>query len=62
MRDFMNRIRGLWCETMHDRVLWPIHGKYRCATCQREYAVEFEELRAGGEARPASLAFARHGA
>jgi hypothetical protein len=43
MREFIDRIQGLWCETVHKRALWPIHGKYRCATCLREYAVGFEQ-------------------
>lgn len=42
MREFIDRIQGLWCEAMHERAMWPIHGKYRCATCLREYAVGFE--------------------
>ena len=42
MRDLMNRIETLWCEQMHTAVMWPIHGKYRCGTCLREYAVGFE--------------------
>ena len=43
MRDFIDRVQGLWCESMHERTMWPIHGKYRCAVCLREYAVGFEE-------------------
>jgi len=39
MRDLMNRIETAWCEQMHTAVMWPIHGKYRCGTCMREYAV-----------------------
>jgi len=44
MRDLMNRIETLWCEQMHTSVMWPIHGKYRCGTCMREYSVEFETI------------------
>jgi hypothetical protein len=44
MRDLMNRIETLWCEQMHSTVMWPIHGKYRCGTCMREYTVEFEGI------------------
>jgi hypothetical protein len=44
MRDLMNRIETLWCEQMHSTVMWPIHGKYRCGTCMREYSVEFEAV------------------
>jgi hypothetical protein len=42
MKDLMNRIETIWCEQMHTAVMWPIHGKYRCGTCMREYAVPFE--------------------
>jgi hypothetical protein len=42
MRDFMNRIEELWCANMHSSVMWPIHGKYRCGDCLREYTVGFE--------------------
>jgi hypothetical protein len=44
MRDLMNRIETLWCEHMHSAVMWPIHGKYRCGECLREYAVGFEGI------------------
>ena len=44
MRDLMNRIETIWCEQMHSTVMWPIHGKYRCGTCNREYAVPFEAV------------------
>jgi hypothetical protein len=44
MRDLMNRIETLWCEQMHTDVMWPIHGKYRCGKCMREYAVGFEGI------------------
>lgn len=42
MKDLLNTIERVWCETMHDRVMWPIHGKYRCSTCFREYAAAFD--------------------
>jgi hypothetical protein len=40
----MNRIETIWCEQMHSDVMWPIHGKYRCGKCFREYAVAFEAI------------------
>ena len=42
MRNLRNRLEQLWCEHMHASTMWPIHGKYRCGTCLREYPVEFE--------------------
>lgn len=47
MRDLVERIEKLWCENMHTTVMWPIHGHYRCSTCMREYAVEFEGVQQG---------------
>jgi tetratricopeptide (TPR) repeat protein len=28
-----------WCLLMHDSSLWPIHGRYECRACGREYPV-----------------------
>lgn len=53
MTALMERIETLWCETMHRRTMWPIHGKYRCADCFREYEVPFEQLEShAAPARP----------
>jgi hypothetical protein len=41
MQAFIERIEKMWCETMHSHTMWPIHGKYRCAECFREYPVAF---------------------
>ena len=41
MRELLNTVEKFWCESMHTRVMWPIHGHYRCSTCLREYAVAF---------------------
>jgi hypothetical protein len=52
MTQLIERIEKLWCETMHSRTMWPIHGKYRCAECLREYKVAFDfdaESRSRGE-------------
>lgn len=42
MRNLRNRLGRIWCEQMHGSTMWPIHGKYRCGTCLREYPVPFE--------------------
>lgn len=47
MKQLWNGIGEWWCLRMHDSVMWPSHGQYRCRTCFREYAVQFE-----GTARP----------
>ncbi len=32
----------LWCRTMHEKAMWPIHGRYVCPRCFREYAVDWD--------------------
>jgi|GEM_PF-2344117 len=32
-----------WCGLMHDRITWPVNGRYRCRSCWREYAVAWED-------------------
>jgi hypothetical protein len=44
------RIADLWCRKMHnDDAMWPIHGKYICKRCLREYTVTWEGPIAPGE-------------
>ena len=38
----MNWIRSTWCKSMHTEVMWPMHGKYICPRCLREYPVAWE--------------------
>ena len=47
----MNWISQLWCKKMHSQAMWPIHGKYICPQCLREYPVAWE-----GPASPAEYA------
>lgn len=51
-----NRVSELWCRTFHARAMWPIHGKYICPTCLREYPVAWEDT----PARLKSTAAAGH--
>lgn len=54
-----NRIGELWCQRVHTKAMWPIHGKYICPQCLREYRVAWEgPVRATEYADP-SLAGAR---
>lgn len=41
-----NRITEAWCRAMHDQAMWPMHGKYACRECLREYPVEWEGVSA----------------
>jgi len=38
----LNRISDFWCKRMHNRAMWPIHGKYICPQCLREHRVNWE--------------------
>jgi hypothetical protein len=40
----------LWCRTMHNDVLYPVHGKYTCARCLREWPVPWAASNADGHA------------
>ena len=44
MRAFIEQIKKVWCDQMHKAVMWPIHGRYRCSTCLREYNVAFDGM------------------
>lgn len=35
-------IRTTWCKSMHTEAMWPMHGKYICPRCLREYPVTWE--------------------
>jgi hypothetical protein len=52
-----DRIADIWCRKMHTDAMWPIHGKYVCKRCLREYPVEWQGQsasagEAGGQADP----------
>jgi len=37
----LNWIASLWCRKVHSGAMWPIHGRYICPQCLREYPVEW---------------------
>ena len=39
-----------WCRTMHDDVFHPVHGKYICGRCLREWPVPWGTSAADGRA------------
>ena len=41
-------IGDFWCDLMHDRPMWPIHGHYACRTCRRVYTVPWAAQRRDG--------------
>ena len=50
-----NRIQEVWCNTMHPRAMWPIHGKYICPQCLRQHPVSWEGLPSATEYADPSL-------
>jgi len=38
-----DKIAEGWCKTMHKHSTWPIHGRYSCRDCGREYTIEWTE-------------------
>jgi hypothetical protein len=43
-----------WCRTMHSKAMWPIHGRYICPDCHREYPVAWEAAPSAVDYRLAS--------
>jgi hypothetical protein len=38
-----DKISEAWCQTMHKRSSWPMHGRYYCLECGREFEVAWTE-------------------
>ena len=36
------RVGALWCRAMHDRISWPLRGRYYCRHCNRLYAAPWD--------------------
>ena len=51
----MNRLEELWCKFMHDAAMWPMHGRYECRICGREYAVAWENPQRSPAPAPATV-------
>jgi hypothetical protein len=47
-----DRIAALWCRNLHSKAMWPIHGKYICPSCLREYPVQWDGTTESGRAAP----------
>jgi hypothetical protein len=62
MEAMMNRLEELWCKVMHDAAMWPMHGRYECRTCGREYAVAWEDPANARGAAPAHVSWKLAGA
>ena len=42
--EMLEWIAKYWCRAMHQKAMWPIHGRYICPECLREHPVEWEVL------------------
>lgn len=42
----METLAKVWCSLVHDSPMWPMHGRYECRVCGREYPVEWSETAA----------------
>lgn len=40
--DWMERLGLFWCRHAHSAVMWPIHGRYQCRVCARQFPVPFD--------------------
>jgi hypothetical protein len=47
LRTTQRKLGTLWCTLMHESLSWPIHGKYQCRTCGRQYPVRWAEESGG---------------
>jgi len=41
MKLLLEPLGELWCRMMHREVMWPIHGRYQCRVCFREFLVPY---------------------
>ncbi len=44
-RSLLSAAGEFWCRLMHNEVTWPVHGRYRCQRCHREYPVPWTTKR-----------------
>jgi len=51
-------IAQVWCKRMHRGAMWPIHGKYVCPRCLREYPVAWDGDRLEASAAPMAQSMA----
>jgi len=36
-RQIQSRVGSVWCNVMHESIMWPTHGHYECRSCGRRY-------------------------
>ena len=40
--SLFDKMGTLWCRTMHNSIMWPMHGRYQCRTCLRYHVIPWE--------------------
>ena len=38
----IDKLGSLWCRSLHNGVMWPIHGHYTCRVCHRQYQAPWD--------------------
>ncbi len=38
----LEKLGILWCRSLHNSPMWPIHGHYTCRVCHRQYQVPWD--------------------
>ncbi len=47
-----NKLGEVWCRLMHEQPMWPIHGRYECRVCGRQYPVVWAGNGSGATGKP----------
>lgn len=48
--SLISKAGDVWCGLMHNDIMWPVEGRYRCRTCFREYPVNWGKQAVAGHA------------
>jgi hypothetical protein len=49
-QEWMNAVKDIWCQAVHDQPMWPINGRYQCRKCLRYHAVAWAQPQEHGVA------------
>ena len=55
LSQLQSRIDTAWCNLMHESIMWPVHGRYECRSCGRQYPA-FSEARKARTVNTGALA------
>ncbi len=46
--EVMRSLAAWWCWIAHDALMWPVHGRYACRVCGREFPVAWSNAKIAG--------------